>query len=388
MNDQDLREQFETWAQPLHNAVPPPTSVIERRATRRRARIGAACAAGLAVAVVTAVLLFTGGISGQGEPGHPAPPLRGRGAYLFPPDSPYLATLSPDGGRMAVRNAATGAALSVLRPQHRGDAFTRVAASQDDRLFIVAEQASRTGKASFFAVRLTPHGRLNSVQNVPWASVSAQIYGIAVSPDDSAFAVATMPLSGLARARVQVFGIDHQRGPLEWTSPGGAGALSWADNGTLAFDWQGASGSGSGLRILHVPATGSGTRSLLGASRLAVPAPQYVGRARTGSWAQGTPQLTEDGKTVLWDVSAGRTTQLDEFSAATGRLLRRFPMGGQGAGHSTAYCGVLWASRTGDSVLTQCARDQEWISRGRVHKVRLALTIPDSMVGERNTFAW
>jgi hypothetical protein len=91
---------------------------------------------------------------------------------------------------------------------------------------------------------------------------------------------------------------------------------------------------------------------------------------------------------VLWDVAAGRTTQLDEFSAATGRLLRRFPMGGRGAMQSMNYCGVLWASRTGESVITQCGADQEWIRGGRVHKVRLVMTIPASMVGERNTFSW
>jgi len=212
------------------------------------------------------------------------------------------------------------------------------------------------------------------------ASTTGQIYGMAVSPDDSAFAVATTPLSGLSRGRIQVFGIDHRRAPLEWTSPdGAAGELSWASSGMLAFDWQDSHRvSRSGLRILHVPGSGGGTRSLLTASRLAVPEPQNA----------GTPQLTTDGATVLWDVAAGRTTQLDEFSAATGRLLRRFPMGGRAAGQSMNYCGVLWASRTGESVITQCGADQEWIRGGRVHKVRLAMTIPASMVGERNTFAW
>jgi hypothetical protein len=380
MNDQDLREQFATWARPLHDAVPPPPSAIAQRASRRAARIGNACAVGLAVAVVTAVLLVLSAHSGPGEPGNPVPLDGGRGPYTSPPGSPYLATLSPGGDRMVIRNAATGAALGSFRPQHRADAFTWVAASQDDRLFVYAEQASRTGKASFFAVQLTAHGRLNSLQSAALASVTGQIYGMAVSPDDSAFAVATMPLNGLSRARIQVFGIDHERAPLEWTSPdGGAGELSWASPDALAFDWQDSHReSRSGLRILHVPASGSGSLSLLAASRLAVPEPQYA----------GTPQLTGDGATVLWDVSAGGANWLDEFSATTGRLLRRFPMAGRGAGQSMTYCGVLWASRTGGLVLTQCGHDQEWISSGRVHKVRLAMTIPASMVGERNTFAW
>jgi hypothetical protein len=361
----------------LHESVPPPVSAIARRTTRRRARIGAACAAGLAVAVVTAVLLLLGGLSGPGEPGNPMPLDGGHGRYPSPPGHPFLMTLAPDGGRAVVRNAATGATVASLRPASPRGTFTWVAAAPDDRMFVLGEEIGSTGTTRFEALRL---GRIPTVLAGLGVSTTGQIYGMAVSPDDSAVAVATTPRSGLARGRIQVFGIGHQRPPLEWTSPvGAAGELSWTSSGTLAFDWQDTHrDSRSGLRILHVPGSGSGTRSLLGASRLAVPEPQYA----------GTPQLTADGATVLWDVAAGKANWLDEFSATTGRLLRRYPMAGRRAGQSMTYCGVLWASRTGDSVITQCGRDQEWIRGGRVHKVRLVMTIPASMVGERNTFAW
>src|SRR5262249_43057920 len=155
------------------------------------AHIGNACAFGLALAVVTAALLIPSLYSAPGTQGNPVPTAVGHGKYSSPPGHPFLMTLAPGGGRAVLRNAATGATLAALRPQYHGGSFAWVAAAPDDRLFVLGEGTGHPGTTKFEVLQLS--GGRPASRSAWQASTTGQVYGVAVSPDDSAFAVATMP---------------------------------------------------------------------------------------------------------------------------------------------------------------------------------------------------
>jgi hypothetical protein len=401
MNDQQLREQFEAWAEPLRAAAPPAIGVIRRRARRRVAVLAAAGGSALAVAGLLVGLGISGwpGLAAAGSgtdvarPAAPGQVVTAR--HPFPPADPFLVTLDQAGNRATVRSEAGGKVLRVLTPPASGGQFTWVAAAASDRLFVLAEQQDRTDAAQFYALRLGPGGQFRSLRLVPGAGgLTGQIYGLAVSPDGTEFAVATTPRvpTSPSTARVWVGGLTRSRPAQTWSSTvGSASTLSFAGDDQLALYWQDTSqDSRSGLRILNVaphlnvasdPGGGS-EPSLPGASRLAVPNQNNSGSA----------QITADGSTVLTAVAEGSSgaaavrVRLGEFSAASGRLVRWLPLTGQGTG--TTYCGVLWSSRTGSTLITQCGQVQQAITGGKVTRIHLPMIIGAGMVGWQNTFAW
>jgi hypothetical protein len=381
MHDQKLRDQFDDWARPLRDTAPPPVAVLRRRARRRRARLAAAGASALAVTGVI-VGLAVSGLPGRQDAATPILAVTAR--HPYPPGEPYLITLDNRGAE--VRNEANGKVLKVLAPPRPGSSFTWVAAASD-RLFVLADQQDRTGVAYFYALRLGAAGQVVSLRLVPHSgAMNGQIYGMAVSADGSEFAVATMPrVPVTGPARVFVYGFGGARVPRGWvSSAGGVGTLSWAGDTRLAFYWEDTSQPArSGLRILATTlGSGGSALPLLSQSRLAVPEQNNSGSA----------QLTADGSTVLTAVAEGGSgaaaskVRLGEFAAASGRLLRWKPLTGTDDG--TTYCGVLWASRTGSTLITQCGHIQQAITGGKVTHIRLPMIIPNTMVGDQNTFAW
>jgi hypothetical protein len=395
MNDQQLREQFDAWAEPLRATPPPALGAIRRRARRRVARMAAGGGSALAVTGLIIGLGISGwpGLSaansGPDTVGSAAPGPAVTAAHPFPPSDPYLVTLDQGGRQATVRSEADGKVLRVLTPPGSGGQFTWVAAAASDRLFLLADQHGRTGAAHFYALRLGPAGQFLSLRLVPGASnLTGQIYGLAVSPDGTEFAVATTPTVPGTQpvSRLWVGGLTRSRPAQTWTSNvGEASTLSFAGDDQLALYWQDNSqDSRSGLRILNVAPRPDGgyARPLPGASRLAVPNQNNSGSA----------QITADGSTVLSAVAQGSSgaaavkVRLGEFSAASGRLVRWLPLTGQGTG--ITYCGVLWSSRTGSTLITQCGQVQQAITGGKVTRIRLPMIIPNGMVGGQNTFAW
>jgi hypothetical protein len=152
--------------------------------------------------------------------------------------------------------------------------------------------------------------------------------------------------------------------PKTWTEgAGGATNLSWAGASHLAVNWLDTDQSRSGLRIPDTAGPSAG--SVLAASRLVVPARQVAGSA----------QITQDGSTVLDVVQASGEPQLAEYAASSSRLLKRVPLAGRAAGQSAAFCGVLWSSRTGGQLFSQCGGVQRVITDGRAVRARLAMSI-------------
>ncbi|HEY0933112.1 MAG TPA: hypothetical protein VGD91_05135, partial [Trebonia sp.] len=164
-----------------------------------------------------------------------------------------------------------------------------------------------------------------------------------------------------------------------WTSAsGGALAVSWAGDRTVAFDWQDADQDArSGVRLLDTAGPGAG----LLATRLLVPASTRAG-AFTGP---GDPLITQDGSTVLVTLASGPKSVIASFSVGNGRLRAVLT---PAAAQSQWYCGILWADPRGRHLLTQCGTAQGSIEDGRYTRVRLPRLIPASEIGYANTFAW
>jgi hypothetical protein len=398
MNDQKLRDQFEDWARPLRDAAPPAISVIRRRARRR---ITAMTVAGTSALAVTGLIvgLAVGAVPGlpalrpaatrsQAIGGRPLPPDPAVTArHPYPAGDPYLVTLDNAGAAAVVRNMADGQVLRSLAPPQPGTAFTWVAAAASDRLFLLADQQDGTGVARFYALRLGAAGQVLSLRLVPRAgTITGQIYGLAVSADGSEFAVATSPrLPGPGPRKIRVRGLTRPHPAQTWTSNAGAALrLSWAADDRLAFYWEPSDHfSLPGLRILYVvPGPSAAPRPLLSSSLLTVP----------GLTNSVGAQLTPDGFTVLAAVTAGSSGQdaarvlLGEYSAKSAQLLRWLPLTGKDTG--LTYCGVLWSSRTGGTLITQCGNVQQAITDGKVTRIRLPLTIPAAAAGWQDTFAW
>lgn len=374
MHDDQLREQFARWAQPLWAARPPAVPVLRRRARRRAARTAAV--SGLAVLGAVAAIA----VSGFPWAGH-AP-----STVATAPDVPRYAVVLEHrvGGQAAsVVDLVTGKVLGrVATPVVRSD-FEWVAAAADDRSFVLAEQSLALGYR-FYLLHLAASGepaQLTLLEVPPLHN--AQIYGMALTADASMLAVAwqnnpTGPVSGHVSVTTLATGATRT-----WTSAhGSALAVSWAGDRTLAFAWQDINRPAqSGLRLLDTAAPG--TNPL--ASRLLIPA-----STRTATLSGlGAPLITQDGSTVFATMASGALgtkTAVVRFSARTGKLeavlTRPLPSG------PNRYCGVLWTDPHGRRLLIQCGTTQASIQGGRSTPIHLARLIPGSPVGFANTFAW
>jgi hypothetical protein len=77
-----------------------------------------------------------------------------------------------------------------------------------------------------------------------------------------------------------------------------------------------------------------------------------------------------------------------EVSAASGKVLRKIPIGPSSATNGPNFCGVLWASANGDEVWTQCGTRQLVIVGGHATQIRLAWLLPTNNTSGASEFAW
>ncbi len=100
--------------------------------------------------------------------------------------------------------------------------------------------------------------------------------------------------------------------------------------------------------------------------------------------------LSPDGTVLFASLATGphgTQTVIARFSAASGRLQAVLTRPA-GTGAAAQYCGVLWASRDGHHLLTQCGTAQGAVTGDRYTPIRLPWLLPASPVGSGNTFAW
>jgi hypothetical protein len=378
MNDIELREQFELWAAPLRASSPPALAALRRRARRRSARIAGATASALAAAAAIAVVVAAGVV---GSPAVPVPPARpaywGSAVYPAPPGQPYVFVE----GLQEIMDVATGKVVSRLAPLgHRG-MFTEPAVTSDDRLFVLGQQDD-TGRLTFAAVRIGPSGSVHFGRIMPRVSIlREQIYGMTVNPAGTRLVLNTLPPGGASPGKLLLYNLKSGTLLGSWPE-GGTGLVNfeyWRSADELALDWQAQPGAASsGPRILRTNAAFPPGSSLQADTR---PEPGRPGFRRGA--------LTADGSMALAVTRSGTTEIVQEFSVATGRLLRTIPIGTARAGHQGHwFCGVLWASANGRHLLTQCGTRQQAVTGSSVTPIRLPLTILAQQDGAIGTFAW
>lgn len=372
MLDDQLREQFAWWAQPLQAAPPPARPVLRRRARRRT--LGRAAISGLAIMGVVAAIV----LSGFPRSGHATPAVT-----TAPGVPPYAVALehSTGGQPASVLDMVTGKVLGRVAPPVAGSSFEWVAAASDDRTFVLADQ-SQAVVLRFYVLHLAANGKPGRLTQLDVPPLhGSQVYGMALTADASKLAVAWQddpigPVSGHISVTILATGATRT-----WTAAhGGADSLSWAGDRTVAFDWEDTgSQARSGLRLLDTAAAGTDTL----ASRLVVPASTRAGTLG----GPGDPVLTQDGSTLFAAMAAGTKTAIVSFSARSGKLqaVLTQPVG---VGQGLWYCGILWSDPHGRHLITQCETIQESIEGDRPTRIHLRQLIPASPVGFANTFAW
>jgi hypothetical protein len=376
MHDDQIREQFDRWAQPLRATLPPPVAVLRRRARRRMA--GRATFSGLAVAGAVAAVA----LSGVPRLGHPVTP-----AVVGVPTAPrYAVTLAHStGGQSAVVLDMTTGKITgrIATPVARSD-FEWVAAAADDRTFVLADQ-TQSLVYRFYLLHVTASGkpgRLALLEAPPLRG--SQIYGMALTADASKLAVAWQnnPI-GPVSSHISVTTLSSGA-TRSWTSAqGSALEVSWAGDRMLAFDWQDtARQARSGVRLLDTAAAGTNPLS----SRLLIPASFHTATLD----APGNPLITQDGSTLFVTMATGAggtETVVARFSARTGRLEAVLTPAAPPS-QSQWYCGILWTDSRAKLVLAQCGTAQVSIANGHSTRIHLRHLIPASAVGWSNTFAW
>jgi hypothetical protein len=370
MHDDQLREQFTTWAQPLQAARPPALPVLRRRARRRTA--GRAAVSGLAVMGAVAAIALSGFPWAGHAPAVAAPASGG---------PRYAVALEHDAGVQpaSVLDMVTGKVLGEVATPIAHSDFEWVAAASDDRTFVLADQSPAL-VYRFYRLHLAANGkpgRLTRLEVPPLHG--SQIYGMALTADASKLAVAwqnnpTGPVSSHISVTTLAAGATRT-----WTSAqGSADTVSWAGDSTLAFNWADIDQPArSGLRLLDTAAAGLTPL----ASRLLIPA-----STRTATLSSpGNPLITQDGSTLFATMASGTKTAIVSFSARTGKLQAVLAAP---SGQSQWYCGILWTDLHGRHLIIQCGTAQASIKGNRSTRIHLHQFISASPIGYANTFAW
>jgi hypothetical protein len=276
-------------------------------------------------------------ISSSPAPSYPGPTTTGSSPSPAPS---YTGPSTTAGGEYAViQDVVTGATVATVLPPRPFDTFEYATGAADDRTFVLAAQnlskdagILSCGPTELFLARLDPIAGTVKLTPLPIPEFPAtsRVDGIALSPDGTRLAVALarghVCANGVAMAtplpapvktaasaveQVRVYSLPSDtvttwHAAPQWDLAGKAGpnVMSWARDGTLAFNYPGAGlkRSGQGLWLLNTNAPGG---SLLAHSRFAVSAyvPPRGSHAITslpGQWVWSSAGvITPDGRTVV-----------------------------------------------------------------------------------------
>ena len=356
MLDEELRAGLAEWVRPVAGLPVPDIRVLRRRARRRGMR-RAATAAVITAVVAAAAVGVTVGVSRSPAPVAPlaAPGTSYPGRWfpagpLVAPDAgpavaPYVVTTGGGAGRAVVTDAFTGRATGIIAPPP-GSSFAAVAAAGDDRTFLLAVQGAAS--VGFYEERLGVSGRPGALvlvftlpgRNVPWFAVSPDARVLAYEAADQ---IRTVSLAtGVGRSWI--------------VGDGKAIGLSLASDGTLVFEWlpRGVLQYAQ-VRLLDTmpPGPGPGRELPL---RVVVP-----GCANAGNLVclPLSSLITPDGSAVyaayVFNGKGGLVTQVQEFSARTGRMLAAVTPAVDSERQSVV-CEALWSNPGGSQLTAFCGR--------------------------------
>jgi hypothetical protein len=356
----------------------PGSRFADGRLRRRRFAALTPLAAAAAVIVVLAVAVAVA--VAHGQPAHRTAARPRHHESLLAQLPPYYTVLQGvgqlgDATHVQVRATATGKVLAKVRPPRPYTVFSQVSAAGDGHEFVLLASRWRSRKLNgiqnwftsankFFLLRFDPytHVPLLTALSIP-PDVFRFETGFALSLDGQKLAVAQSPRSHTS-PEIQVFNLVT--GAVKtWTWPGsaapvsngvpGAGqVLSWAADGTLAFkQWVSFSAQ---VRLLDTNGPGG---SLQADSRLVL---DWAGDARFLQYRRDdltgfSALLTPSGSRIITATATitkhplTSVTSFTEYSARTGRVVRRlgtwtlhglFPEGNQD---------VLWTNASGSTLI-------------------------------------
>jgi hypothetical protein len=368
--------------------VPPPRRFAWTREWLIPLAAAAATGFALAMAGLVAGLLVSGGLAGSGKPGGPALQAQGS-AYPAPPGQPYVFVNSSSNfvngwtgpaTPAELRNAATGKVVKVLYPVHRGVSFSAAAAAPSDRLFVLA-QSDSDGTVSFAEVRIGASGKAGALRQVMRdlaVPPGMQVTGMAINAPGTRLSFIT------AASNFQPTGLT---GSLEvYNLQTGALIGTWP----VAFEL-GASSQFLGYGYNVVASIGTGDDRLVDTATPFPAGSSLLADSRPYGALGFFQTLTQDGN-IGFDLGGSNRGPvfLVEYSAASGKLLRRIPIGpsSAGPGNGPYFCGVLWASANGHVLWTQCGTRQQLIVGGHATQIRLAWPLPTNTTSGASVFAW
>jgi hypothetical protein len=393
MQDHELRDLFEEWAEPLRATPAPAVAALRSRIRRRTTRTAAASGLALAVVGLVAGLLVAGGLVGSGKPGAPALQAQGS-AYPAPPGQPYVFVNTSEmfvnvadvhATPAELRNAATGKVVKVLLPVRRGVSFSAAAAAPGDRLFVLAQQ-DRDGTLSFAEIRIGASGKPGALRQV-----------LPDLPAPAGMQVVSMAVNAPGTRLSFITAASNPYGP---TGPTGSLTVYNLQTGALIGSWPVAFQVGAGSQFLgdgnnlvaSIDTVERGQDLLVdttrpfpaGSSLLADSRPYPGGSGKTFE----AGDFTQDGNIGMGlGGGYGGRALLVEYSAASGKVLRKIPIGPADGAEGPNFCGVLWASANGDEVWTQCGTRQQVIVGGHATQIRLAWLLP-TITPLGSVFAW
>jgi hypothetical protein len=354
MRDNDLRQLFDKWAQPMRDAAPPALSVIIKRKRRRTARIAGSSVASVAAVAVVASLVGTS-LSAPPKPTHHV--------SATPTSAPpyYLAVIN-SGHSVGVWDSVTGKRVGSVRAPvetsvagHRyRTMFTAVAAGSGRTFVLDATVYNNTTiemPSGLFELHLAPDGspgplkpltvvRMHQGRIGRWITT---ITSVALTADGSELAIATGTYDGEISGPSKIDVVTLATGSTRtWKARlQDLSSLSWAGDSTLAFICDGTSGAA----VCVLNATGHGGQ--IDTSHPLIPSTvNYHGLASPIS-----PVITANGSDIYAALQEGSSISLVEFSARTGRPLR-VVISAQPNGNG--YCGALWSDPSGQHLTAAC----------------------------------
>jgi hypothetical protein len=349
------------------------------RLRRRRAAALTPLAAAAAVIIVLAVAVAVA--VAYGQPGHRAAARPGHHESLLAQLPPYYVTQAGDGPlgdatHVQVRATPTGKVLATVRPPRPYTVFSQVSAAGDGHEFVLLASRWRSKKKSgyedwfttankFFLLRFDSYTHVPLLTALPIPlppDVLGALTGFALSPSGLKLAVAWHPSRrSPTGAEIQVFNLVT--GAVKtWTWPGGrpiviripgAGqVLSWAEDGTLAFQQR--TESSAQVRLLDTNGPGG---SLQADSRLVLDWTGNDLQYRPNNLISFNVLLTPSGSRIVCATATitrhplTSVMSFTEYSARTGRVVRQlgtwtlhglWPEGNQD---------VLWTNASGSTLI-------------------------------------
>jgi len=355
MHDNDLRELFGEWAQPMRDAVPPAVSVILKRKRRRTAR-----AAGASVMSVAAVAAVAGLVGTSLSAGHkPAPQVRTKPAAA----PPYYVTVNDSGRNLLIWDSVTSKQVGSVRApveesisgQRYHTVFTALAAGSDRTFVLEATVHNNTTiemPSGIFELKLAADGSPGPLQPLTKVQLHqgrigrwiAVIDSVALTADGSQLAIATNTYNGEMGGPSKIEVVSLLTGSTRTWSAGRQAtsfwSLSWAGDSTLAFACDNPSAA-----VCVLNTTGQGR--YIDTSHPLIP----TSLAYRGLTGPASPVITPNGSDIYAQLSGGNSMGLVEFSARTGRPLRLVI---SAPPNYSADCGALWSDPSGQHLIAAC----------------------------------